>query len=114
MSSQKPSDLFSTRLRAALEIVDMSQTDLAKRAGLQPSAVSHFASGARTPSFDNLCRVADALGVSTDYLVGRSDAPTAVTYGVGTSGADQLAGLTNEQRDIVKDFVRVLVKRSRG
>jgi len=33
--------------------------------------VSHFETGRRSPSFDNLRRLADALGVTTDYLLGR-------------------------------------------
>ncbi len=54
----------------------MSQSELAERAGFQPSAVSHFETGRRAPSFDNLRRLADALGVSTDYLFGRMEEPT--------------------------------------
>lgn len=53
----------------------MSQADLAQRTGLQPSAVSHFESGRRSPSFDNLRVLADALGVTTDHLLGRDSKP---------------------------------------
>lgn len=52
-----------------------SQVDLAKKARLQPTAISHFETGGRAPSFDNLRRLADALNVSTDYLIGRADKP---------------------------------------
>jgi len=51
----------------------MSQASLAESAGLEPSAVSHFETGRRKPSFANLRRLADALGVTTDYLLGRVD-----------------------------------------
>lgn len=51
----------------------MSQSELADKAGLQASAVSHFETGTRKPSFANLRRLADALQVSTDYLLGRSE-----------------------------------------
>ena len=51
----------------------MSQAELAKKAGLQPTAISHFETATRSPSFDNLKRLADALNVATDYLIGRSD-----------------------------------------
>lgn len=63
----------------------MSQADLATKAGLQPSAVSHFETGGRSPSFDNLKRLADALGVTTDYLLGRSEKP-----GLSGPTADEL------------------------
>lgn len=51
----------------------LSQAALAAKAGLQPTAISHFETGTRSPSFDNLKRLADALNVATDYLIGRSD-----------------------------------------
>ena len=54
----------------------LRQSELAERAGFQPSAVSHFETGRRAPSFDNLTRLADALGVSTDFLLGPVDEPT--------------------------------------
>jgi|SRR5271170_3152157 len=67
-------DIFAERLRAARELRKMSQSDLAKEADLQPSAVSHFETGRRSPSFANLKALSDALKVTTDYLIGRSDA----------------------------------------
>jgi transcriptional regulator with XRE-family HTH domain len=77
---------FAARLRAARELRSLSQSELAVRANLQPSAISHFEIGARSPSFDNLKRVADALDVTTDYLVGRSDSPS-----VSSATASQLS-----------------------
>ena len=73
------SENFTDRLKAARERRGLSQTDLAKLTGLQPSAVSHFETGNRAPSFDNLKRLADALGVSIDYLLGRDKSPDVAT-----------------------------------
>lgn len=66
---------FPELLRKAREDKQLSQTDLADRTGLQPSAVSHFETGKRAPSFENLKRLADALAVSVDYLLGRTEEP---------------------------------------
>jgi transcriptional regulator with XRE-family HTH domain len=68
-------DNFSERLRAARELRKLSQSELAEKADLQPSAISHFESGRRSPSFQNLKGLADALQVTTDYLIGRTDEP---------------------------------------
>jgi transcriptional regulator with XRE-family HTH domain len=73
--SAAPSTIFSARLKAARELRGLNQDQLAERSGLQSSAVSHFETGGRKPSFDNLKRLADALGVSTDYLLGRTSDP---------------------------------------
>ena len=67
------SELFPDRLRAARQLRAFSQSELADKAGLQPSAVSHFETGRRAPSFDNLKALSDALQVTTDYLLGRVD-----------------------------------------
>lgn len=65
------SNQFGDRLKATREARGLSQADLAERSGLQSSAVSHFENGRRAPSFDNLKKLADALSVSIDYLLGR-------------------------------------------
>jgi transcriptional regulator with XRE-family HTH domain len=67
------SNSFSERLRTARELRKLSQSELAEKADLQPSAVSHFETGRRSPSFQNLKALSDALKVTTDYLIGRTD-----------------------------------------
>jgi ribosome-binding protein aMBF1 (putative translation factor) len=66
-------DIFAERLRTARELRKMSQSDVAEKTGLMPSAVSHFETGRRSPSFANLKVLSDALKVTTDYLIGRTD-----------------------------------------
>lgn len=70
MSGSFPDILKKTR-----ETKGLSQLDLANKAGMQPSAISHFESGRRAPSFDNLKKLADALAVTIDYLLGRETVP---------------------------------------
>lgn len=67
-------NIFAERLRTARDLRKMSQSDVAEKTGLLPSAVSHFETGRRSPSFANLKALSDALNVTTDYLIGRSDA----------------------------------------
>lgn len=68
-------DIFSTRLQAMRTLRGLSQSELAQKAGLQPSAISHFENERRSPSFDNLKTLSNALDVSTDYLLGRVENP---------------------------------------
>jgi transcriptional regulator with XRE-family HTH domain len=68
-------DSFPELLRKTREGKGLSQSELAQKAGLQPSAISHFESGRRAPAFDNLKRLADALSVTIDFLLGRSKDP---------------------------------------
>ena len=108
--STNPSEFFSGRLRAAREKRKLSQGDLANRAGFQASAISHFETATRKPSFDNLRRLADALDVTTDYLLGR------VTDDQALAGADRLHRdldrLTTADRDIAENFLKMLADKA--
>ncbi len=64
---------FKDVLRKAREARGFTQAELANRARLQAAAISHFETGQRAPSFDNLRKLSDALTVSVDYLLGRID-----------------------------------------
>jgi len=102
---------FQDRLRKAREAKGLSQTDLAARSGLEPSAVSHFETGRRQPSFANLKRLADALAVTIDYLVGRAEEPRG-----GGPAAEQLfrdfARLSAEDQDNLTRFAQLLAQKN--
>jgi len=105
-----PSNAFRDRLRTAREeLRGMSQAKLAKAADLPPSSIAHFEGGTRKPSFDNLRKLAIALNVTTDYLLGRVDATDVA------AAADPLyrygANLTEENRALATDFMRMLAER---
>jgi transcriptional regulator with XRE-family HTH domain len=65
--------IFSQRLSTARKFRRLSQGELARKTRLKQSAISQFETGRRAPSFHNLRRLADALEVSADYLLGRSN-----------------------------------------
>ena len=109
---KKPSENFPSRLRGTREKRALSQTELARRAGLQPSAVSHFETGTRKPSFDNLRRLADALDVTTDYLLGRARSDQTIVR------ADRLHRhldrLTAKDRELAEELIQILARKRRG
>ena len=47
--------------------------DMLKDCGLSKNALSTMISGGSTPKSENLARIADYLGCSVDYLLGRED-----------------------------------------
>jgi transcriptional regulator with XRE-family HTH domain len=64
-------EIFQNRLIDTREQKAITQAQLAVKAGLRGSAISNFETGMRKPSIDQLVKLADALGVTTDYLLGR-------------------------------------------
>ncbi|MDP9974561.1 transcriptional regulator with XRE-family HTH domain [Variovorax paradoxus] len=106
-----PAVVFPERLRTAREYRGLNQAELATKAGLQPSAISHFETGARKPSFDNLHLLADALDVTIDYLLGR------VADFKALAGADQLHRhydeLSGSDRKMADDMITMLAARAK-
>lgn len=107
--TKQPSDIFKERLKAARELRELDQAALAKHAGLPASSISHFEKGSRKPSFDNLRRLATALKVTTDFLLGRVDEPDAY------AGTDQLyrdvQNLSARDKEIAEGFLKMLADR---
>ena len=50
---------------------DLTQAELAKRAGVRLRSLQEWEQGTRIPRFDRVVQLADALGVSLDELAGR-------------------------------------------
>lgn len=102
---------FCGRLEAARSARGLRQSELAEKAGLEPSAISHFETGRRRPSFDNLERLVDALGVTADYLLGRNDE-------MGLAWSRELtraySKLSAADQALALDFMRFLARRAKA
>ncbi|WP_417717690.1 helix-turn-helix domain-containing protein [Ruminococcus sp.] len=69
-------NIIGKRITAALAIKNVMQKQLAERLGVKPNIVSYWCSGQRTPNAAQIAEIAKVLGVSADYLLGVSIAPT--------------------------------------
>lgn len=102
------SEIFRQRLKSARELRGYNQEELAKRARMPPSSIAHFETG-RKPSFDSLRRLAIALEITTDYLLGRVDSPELSQD--GDPLFRDVAKLTGSDREIARDFLEMLANR---
>lgn len=103
------SDRFGQRLRRAREIRKMTQKEVAERAGLPPSLISHFENGTRSPAFENLRRLALNMQVSADYLLGISES---MEMRLGSSEHD-INALTLANRELIVAIIQVLLQQQR-
>ncbi len=105
------SSKFAVLLREQREKRGLSQAELAQRASLQPSAISHFEAGRRAPSFDNLRRLADALDVTVDLLLSRENLNKAAGPTVERlfRNWDQM---TAADQELLADFAKTLAEKS--
>lgn len=102
---------FTKRLQERRNTLGLSQEGLAKKVKLQATAISHFETGGRKPSFDNLRNLADALETTVDYLMGRTESDSLVM----TSG-DQLyrdyEKLSDRDRETAREMMATLARRA--
>ena len=62
---------MQNRIRDLREDMDLRQSDLAEKTGIDQRTISNYETGKTTPDSFALIKLADFFGVSIDYLVGR-------------------------------------------
>ncbi len=67
--------VFSERIKALRCERGMTQETLGKIIGVKPDSIYTYEKGKSYPEVRNLIILADYFGVSTDYLLGRTDNP---------------------------------------
>ena len=64
---------FHERLGEIRRERGLTQGDVAEHFGMVTRSYRHWENGSREPSLSNLVRLADLFGVTTDWLLGRTD-----------------------------------------
>jgi repressor LexA len=66
-------DIFKDRLNEAMALRGMRASELAKRTGLSKARISQYVHGKFIPKSDAILTIAEVLGVSELWLMGRTD-----------------------------------------
>lgn len=64
---------FGKKLREVRQMRNITQEQMAEMADISRVMVGRYETTDQLPSLDTLVRIADALGTSTDYLLGRTE-----------------------------------------
>ena len=64
---------FSERLRELRKEKQVTQSNMASFLGIKMRSYQNYEGGTRRPDYEGLVALADYFGVTTDYLLGRSD-----------------------------------------
>lgn len=75
-----------------------SQKSLAEKLGVSATNIYNYEIGRTEPSLEMLCKIADVLSVTLDFLVGRSDEFGAVN--VTVAGED----LSSEEKELLRSY----------
>lgn len=66
---------IAERIKLVAKQKKISILDMLRECGLSKNTLSSMLSGGSTPKSENLAKIADYLGCSVDYLLGRTDNP---------------------------------------
>lgn len=69
---------FSKRLKQSRQDLKITQKELSEKTGIKRTTIASYEVGNISPSFENVKTLAEALGVTTDYLSGKSEYKTLV------------------------------------
>ena len=106
-NSTDPTESFAIRLKKAREARGLSQSELARKAGMVPSAIGHFEGDRRKPSFANVRTIAKVLAVSSDFLLGRSTSLEGAT--TAFRGEERLS---SEDREWIQSLIDAKAKKN--
>ncbi len=65
--------IFPHRLNQARHANGLTRSDLQNKTGIKKKMLAKYELGENMPTIPILCKIADALDVSTDWLLGRVD-----------------------------------------
>lgn len=65
--------VFAKKLRQRAEALELSNAEVARRAGLTERRYSHYVTGSREPDLATLVRIAKSLNTTPDDLLGIKD-----------------------------------------
>lgn len=99
-------NIFSKRLKQAMDEQGVTQTDLCAKVGLGKSSVSQYVSGKNIPNAFRMKMIADALNVSPDWLSGSIDEPATDTEHPNNLPVETAARLMG----VGKQFIRMGLK----
>ncbi len=95
--------MLGKRLREEREKAALTQEDLGKIVNVSDKTISAYENDAADPSTETLSKLADCLGLSTDYLLGRTNVRN-------YSDDYQSAARPVEHADIMVESIRRLVE----
>ncbi|MCR4759925.1 MAG: helix-turn-helix domain-containing protein [Oscillospiraceae bacterium] len=95
--------IFSAQLKKAMELRNMSQTQLCGKTGIPKSAMSQYVSGAFRPKQERTYLIAQALQTTPEYLMGFTD-----SIDIPKSPLGIIEGLRNSSAEVARNMKMIM------
>ncbi|MBR6916703.1 MAG: helix-turn-helix transcriptional regulator [Clostridia bacterium] len=100
------------RLKVVLRENNITQKGLAIKLNIAPTTLNGYISNKRQPDLETVKRIAETLGVTTDYLLEAQGGGIALSA-KETAIVRQLRRMTPAQRDVIVELMNVLTNRNK-
>ena len=113
MNDSREAKQFRERLVKLRVLREITQTELASISGMTTAAISQFENGTRVPAFDSIIKMADALNITVDYLIGRNYKPISAGPSIDKlmRHAEQLP---TYELDMLTNLAKILANKNKG
>ena len=94
--------MLGSNIKSLRALRGINQEELGKRIGVSKQSVSNWENENILPSIEMLVRIADFFGVTTDFLLGRSEHRTLDTSGLGDEELSHLQVIIDDMKKRAK------------
>lgn len=109
--------MFSENLKILRNNAKMSQKALGDLLFVSQQTVAKWETNRATPNPETVVKIADIFGVTTDYLLGKEDAPAPqkdALDGVEFAFYGDVSDFTEEEKQDLADFVEFIRSKRKG
>ena len=99
--------VFVDNLRKFTKEKKISQVELADLIGISKSTLGHYFTGNTSPSLEILVKIADALGVSCDELLGRNDVDAAIRQAIQNEDIKHIVLELDKDPELLEKFKKM-------
>lgn len=106
--------VFSDRLRITREtMTNYSQKEFAEKVNIAANTYNGYETGNRMPNLQVVTLLADALGVSVDYLLGRTNIKNYEEETIAAHTDNRTQSLSEEDKKQLDDFIDFLIAKAK-
>jgi transcriptional regulator with XRE-family HTH domain len=102
------SEILAQRIKEARRLKSLVQEDLARSLGVTVGTISGYERDYREPDLKTLARLAELLGVTTDYLLGISNNPNNDSELKINGISESISELSKENRETLERLIRMM------
>lgn len=106
--------MLGNRIKILREELCLKQEELANKMSVSPSSIGMYETNKREPNNELILKLAQFFGVSTDYLLGKSDIRNPEEFKYAYNRPKEADGLSDEEVNDALRFYKEMKKKIEG